>query len=63
MLVNNRTFDIFIAIEEEVRKMLGRDMVLSDEVKTKIASSENVNFFGPLCAPTGMRRAAMSFSK
>ena len=47
-LVNNRTFDVFVAIEEEVRKVLGRDMVLNDDVKAKIASSENVEFFWSL---------------
>ena len=45
-MVNNATFDVFIAIEHEVRKHLGKD--LTEEVKEKIAHSEEVTFFWSL---------------
>ncbi len=44
-LVNNATFDVFLAIEDEVKRRLGRDMELTDEVMAEIAESEDVSFF------------------
>lgn len=42
-LVNNATFDVFVAIEEEVKKRL--DEELTDKLKKEIAQSDEVNFF------------------
>lgn len=47
-LVNNATFDVFLAIEEEVRKAISDSVDLSEEVMTKIASSDDVIFFWSL---------------
>ena len=49
-LVNNVTFDVFLAIEQEVRKILrcGTAVELTDEVMTNIAGSEDVSFFWSL---------------
>lgn len=41
--VNNATFDVFLAIENELNKRFGED--LTDEVKKEIAISEEVDFF------------------
>ena len=43
-LVNNVTFDVFIAIEGEIQNLLGKRMELTDEVKTSICESDNVIF-------------------
>ena len=46
--VNNATFDVFVAIESELRERLYRDVVppdFTDEMKKEIAASEEVQFF------------------
>ena len=47
-LVNNKTFDVFVAIEYEVRNRLGKDMELTDAVMKEIAESDQVAFFWSL---------------
>ena len=42
-LVNNKTFDVFVAIEYEMRNRLGKDMELTDVVMKEIAESDQVD--------------------
>ena len=50
-LINGVTYDAFIAIEEETRRVLWAGSKITDEVTRKIASGEDVQFYWSLiCA-------------
>ena len=44
-LVNNATYEVLVVIEEETRRVLGDREEITDEVRSRVAESEEVEFY------------------